>query len=164
MQLFYGVILLGLVVLNISNNTSFDEVCKRITTPEKIEIWAKHYLQYESDKKIFGIDHYWQSYEEMFRLRMGDCEDFATIISEILSRNKYENWIMVFGNAKRSHAICVFRYPDSDTWMFFSNYKLYETNTTQLKNIPYYYEGDLEPMWSEIYYQNENNIIETFEY
>ena len=165
MELFYGAILLGFLTINILNTPPFNKLCKKINTPEKIEIWAKHCLKYESDQKLFGVSNYWQSWEEMYKSKTGDCEDFAGIISEILSRNGYENFIMVFGNDKRAHAVCIFKYNDSDEWSFFSNYLLCETNTQKIKNIPYYYnDGDLRPTWGYTCKTNEDDIIETFDY
>jgi predicted transglutaminase-like cysteine proteinase len=54
-----------------------------------LELVFDMYINYTSDKDVWGIDEYWQTPEQTFKLMNGDCEDEAILFAWVIV-NKYQ--------------------------------------------------------------------------
>jgi hypothetical protein len=87
---------------------SIDEVAKYCSTPKEIGTWLKFYLTYTPDPKDI-----WQSAEETFQTKKGDCEDYAILAKEILKRKGIDSQVIHFiftlDGVIKGHAVCAFK-------------------------------------------------------
>jgi hypothetical protein len=92
----------------LTDSSNFTAVVEQLTTPEKT-------LQYMSDTFIF-TKHYpgLVSYtpEEFFRIRKGDCKDYATFFSYILAQHGYYAEIVSIKYSGSGHSVTVFQDDD----------------------------------------------------
>lgn len=49
--------------------------------------WVKKHIKYTSDESLYMEEDYWASPEETLRYRMGDCEDGAILLKEMMIKN-----------------------------------------------------------------------------
>ncbi len=109
---------------------SVNSLYASIRTPEELAAWLSSNLTYEF---IFGGKRP-QTLQEFLNSKRGNCEDFANLASEILTRNGINNEVIVLGFSGLPflHAICIWKDKDG-TYSFISNEKLYKTDETSLK-------------------------------
>lgn len=101
-----------------------------ISTPEELAVWLSRNLTYEF---TFGGKRP-QTLQEFLDSKSGNCEDFANLASELLTRNGINNEVIVlrFRGIRIHHALCIWKGKDG-TYGFISNEKLYKTNETSLE-------------------------------
>jgi len=102
-----------------------------ISTPEELAVWISRNLTYEF---TFGGKRP-QTLQEFLDSKSGNCEDFANLASELLTRNGINNEVIVlrFNGIQIHHAICIWK-DKNGTYSFISNEKLYKTDETSLEN------------------------------
>lgn len=89
-------------------NSNFSCVVDNLDTPEKA-------AQYADAKFAFVYHDGCKSYapEEMFRRGTGDCKDFATFLSYVLSHHGYDTQIVVFkyykGSNRNAHVVTLYK-------------------------------------------------------
>lgn len=85
------------------------------TTPMELGDWLRDNFTYQNDLK-----EYWKTPEETIRDKGGDCEDFAFLVSDILTLMNIDNQVFAMQDIqKRGHAICIFTY--NKRFGYFSN-------------------------------------------
>lgn len=145
-------LLAGLIVLVAINATSAfgqsaELTLSSIKTPEEIARWLSDEFMY-----ILEFPDKWQSAEETIRTKKGDCEDFAILTSEILTRQGVKNNIVIvkFDKLGTSHAICIWK-SSRGTYNFISNRKLIRTGESSIDSaIEKYY-----PDWNKIVFTDK---------
>jgi len=74
---------------------------------EDVLFWCISNLSYKSDKEVYGKS-YWQTPEETYRLRTGDCEDFALLFMYLTEKNlglETELIIVGYNSSSANHAV-----------------------------------------------------------
>jgi Transglutaminase-like domain len=60
-------------------------------------LWCMNNISYRSDEEVYGKS-YWQTPEETYRLRTGDCEDFALLFMYLTERTlRLETELIIVG-------------------------------------------------------------------
>jgi hypothetical protein len=92
----------------LADSSNFTAVVGQLDTPEKV-------LQYMRDTFIFTL-HYpgLVSYtpEEFFRIRKGDCKDYATFFSYVIAQHGYYAEIVSIKYSGSGHSVTLFRDDD----------------------------------------------------
>ena len=88
---------------------SLRDLAPSLSTPELIAHFMWQHFSFESDPVHFGRKDYWQSPEELFIARRGDCEDFALFAQELLKRNGIPSFLMSIYGKGVGHTVCVFK-------------------------------------------------------
>ncbi len=108
---------------------SFNEATSFIRSPASLVSWLSCNFRYE-----LKLTDDWQTPQETFAAKKGDCDDFALLAQSILGRSGISSEVVVikFRGLSVFHAVCVFREADG-TVSFISNTELYRSGkrTTQ---------------------------------
>jgi len=89
---------------------SLDHLAQRYRTPQQIATFLQRHFTFRRDDELFGEIEHWQSPEEFLARRSGDCEDYALLAREFLSRNDIEAYVFsLFGEDGYAHTVCIFR-------------------------------------------------------
>lgn len=79
-------------------------------SPENITKILRSEFRFVDDEKLFGRLDYWQSPEEFWSRKAGDCEDYALFAQEALSNLGFEaHVISLYGEGGYAHTITVFK-------------------------------------------------------
>jgi hypothetical protein len=91
----------------LSDSANFTAVVEQLTTPEKT-------LQYMSDTFTYVPHGSLISYrpEVFFRIRQGDCKDYATFFSYVLAQHGYYAEIVSIRYSDSGHSVTIFRDDD----------------------------------------------------
>jgi hypothetical protein len=106
--------------------TAWEDIRTGLTTPEIIgEYFDSSPITYKGEKP--NTFNHTQQPEETIRLRTGDCEDFAALITDALLYHGYEAEIISV-EAKTSsgliiHAVAVYRDADTGQWHYIHAYR-----------------------------------------
>jgi predicted transglutaminase-like cysteine proteinase len=113
--------------------------------------WLRKNVKYKPD--MFADS--WSSPEDTLTRRRGDCEDFAFLSEEILSRLGYDPQIIAFKRRGIDdwHAICVFK--KGGCYLYFDNSNLIGTPAESLEQLAGYLNAE-----SDFVMLNVNNIID----
>ncbi len=110
------------------------------TMVRMVTYMGKNY-SYSYDRDQFKMNDYWQSPEEMFRRKKGDCEDSAILMTDILRRNGIDSevWYIASDQYELAHAILVTQYKDG--WAYLDNsYKVHPFQTKK-ETVMAYWRG-----------------------
>ncbi len=143
-KVIVSVIIIGLCSMFCEVSTGTENIPEFIRTPEDLTRWLASEFQYRLE-----LPDKWQSPEETINLRKGDCEDFAILVSEVLSRQGISSDILIlkFKGLKASHAICIWQEKDG-TYSFTTNRKLCRTGALEVTSaVEKFY-----PDWEKIIY------------
>ena len=80
--------------------------------PLFLNLFAKLYFTYKTDKENFGKEDYWQGAIEMLTNKIGDCEDWSIFFRKVLMA-KYNATLFYVSykdikNELKAHISCVF--------------------------------------------------------
>ena len=90
-------------------------------------------FRFTDDESLFGTEDYWQSPEEFWRLRAGDCEDYALLAQYVLTRLGYESYVVsLYDDQLYAHTIAVFR--DENGFQVMNEDRLYEFDSGNLED------------------------------
>ncbi len=105
-----------------------DHIPASIKTSQELVDWLSEECSFE-----FGLNDRWQSSSETIRSGKGDCEDFATVVSEFMTGRGIDNDVLIikFKGMNISHAVCVWR-TEKGTYNFTSNSKLFRTGARDM--------------------------------
>lgn len=121
---------------------AIEDIPSSVRGPQELIDW----LSGEFDYRLEMPDS-WQTPQETIRSKKGDCEDFAVLVSAVLSRLGISSDIIIlkFKDLGTSHAICAWK-ADDGTYAFTSNKTLHRTGQYALTDaISKYY-----PDWEKI--------------
>ena len=102
------------------------------SSPQELQIFLKENFKYKKDKKLFGVEDYWQTSEEFLKNRQGDCEDYAVFAEEELTKMGYSTFLLnIYGGERLAHTIAVFQ--DDKQFGVFDEEKLkfFKANTLE---------------------------------
>jgi predicted transglutaminase-like cysteine proteinase len=92
----------------------------------------KENFKFEEDKKLFGIEDYWQSPEEFWGRRTGDCEDYALFAKQVLEQHGIESYVVSFyGPRGYAHTIVIYRDGDRYDVINEDRLKRYQAETVE---------------------------------
>lgn len=130
--IFVLVLLAQLLLFPVTSySESVNSLSVYISTPEEAAAWLSSNLTYEF---TFGGKRP-RTPQEFLDSKSGNCEDFANLASELLTRHGINNEVIVlrFRGIRIHHALCIWKGKDG-TYSFISNEKLYKTNETNLES------------------------------
>ena len=111
---------------------SLDEIIQEIHTPEALAHLMHLNFKFVEDSSLFGIDDYWQSPEEFWQLRAGDCEDYALLAQYVLTRLGYESYVVsIYDDRFYAHTIAVFK--DKKGFQVMNEDHLYEYDSSSIE-------------------------------
>ena len=144
LNILLAIFIMQLVVANVD---AMESVPSSITSPRELTDWMSREFTYSME-----MSDDWQKSGETLRSRTGDCEDFAILVSKMLSRQGIENHMLIvkFRGLNIAHVICIWK-NDDGSYSFTSNTKLYHSGKFEITEaITKYY-----PDWEKIVFTNE---------
>jgi len=119
----------------------------------KALLWVMANVKYVPDKQAYGFDEYWAFSWQTLKRKVGDCEDGAILLANILMKSDVPYWRvrlnagLVAGNT--GHAYCTYcRETDNKflvlDWCFFPNKKPVSERPTHEEERNY---NDIEKNW-----------------
>jgi hypothetical protein len=121
-----------------------EEIMLSITSPEDIAQFFFQEFTYTTN-----LPDQAHSPEETIESRSGDCEDFAILASEMLTRMGVENHVLVirFRGISVAHAICVWK-GKNGLYSFISNRELHHTGQRTVEGAVRKFYPDCETIAS----------------
>jgi hypothetical protein len=144
-------VLLGLFIFSgTALAVNLDAVSLGVHSPQQLAGWLVKEFKYRTE-----MPDQWQSAEETFKLKQGDCEDFAIISQKILKDLGIKGEILVvkFKGIAQSHALCIFK--QGKYFSFISNQKIVSTNATSIKEAI----SQCYPDWERISYVDAKRMV-----
>ncbi|MDP3920528.1 MAG: transglutaminase-like domain-containing protein [Candidatus Omnitrophota bacterium] len=89
---------------------SLHKAVENITTPKALAHFMHRSFEFVQDAHLFGTNDYWQSPEEFWERRAGDCEDYALFAKQALANIGIEAYVVSFyaGNGY-GHTIALYK-------------------------------------------------------
>ena len=115
---------------------------EKIQSPHDLARWL------ESDfKYVFRLNDEWQTPSETINKRAGDCEDFATLDSDVLEKMGVKSHIVIikFRGMDFKHAISIWK-EKNGTYSYISNQKLVRTGIGTIEKALSVYYPDWETL------------------
>lgn len=120
----------------------FDMLVLQIQTPESLADYMGRNFSFQEDSTLFQQEDYWQTPEEMFLRKKGDCEDYALFAEAILSRTRYPAFIFSVFGEKEAHTVTVFG--EEGKWGVFDIDQFRFSKARSLTELA----GEIQPDWS----------------
>ena len=114
----------------------FEDTVKALDTPWKINCWLQANVKYVSDK----ID-YWQTAQETFSRRQGDCDDSARFAQYCLNRHGYQSFFLLMWGESKGHATALFK--DGHGYYTLGTYGLVPHNTEDIDMVVSFFFGNM---------------------
>lgn len=125
------------------NPKTLQELIQECRTPKDITTWTDNHIWYNTDMKNHNVKEYWQTAEETFKSRTGDCEDFAVLQYMVLKQCGYDPHIFaVFSKSRGGHGVCGVFDNSNDKWVHLSNWGYKTTKAKTLAEVPTYVYDD----------------------
>ena len=103
---------------------------KQISKPEEAQAWLENVLTYKRDPVLYGQDDFWAPCALTYKLRAGDCEDYAICAATLMDNDISQGYIIYIDNPgkkdaddpdKPESAHAVFAYKMNNKWGILSN-------------------------------------------
>lgn len=95
---------------NYRTSLSLEELVGEVQSPEQLALFLKKNFQFEDDTALFGSEDYWQSPQEFWQRKTGDCEDYALLVQYVLQRLGVEVYVVSFyGQDNYAHTVAVYK-------------------------------------------------------
>lgn len=115
----------GLYASPLSAPLTFHSVIAGLNTPNALVHYMQDHFSFKDDEPLFGTADYWQSPEEFWQRKEGDCEDFALFAKRIFDLHGVESYVVSFyGDANFAHTVTVFKTED-ERYSVINENKLY---------------------------------------
>lgn len=99
-------------------------------SPQEVAKFMKKNFEFIEDKKLFGVEDYWQSPEEFLGRQKGDCEDYALFTDYLLKSSGFESWIISFyDQTGYGHTVTFFKVNGKFNVMNEDRLYTYQSNT-----------------------------------
>ena len=113
---------------------SLDELAHGIQTPQGLAQFMQTNLEFADDKDLFGTEDYWQTPEQFWELRAGDCEDYALLSHYVLTKLGYESYVVsIYDDKLYAHTITVFK--DTNGFNVINEDHLYRYGSKRLEDV-----------------------------
>ena len=112
--LILGVLSLAVMPLQASaeplpSPAMLEQLAQRYQTPKAIASFLRSEFTFRDDRELFGQPERWQSPEEFLSRGEGDCEDYALLAKELLTRNGFEAHVFsLFDDSGYAHTVAVY--------------------------------------------------------
>ena len=111
---------------------SYLEAVQDIKTPKELSKFLKKKFQFVLDENQFDSVDYWQSPEEFWKRKKGDCEDYALFSKAILEKLGYQAHIIsLYGGNGYAHTVTIFK--DETGWNVMNEDRLYRYEASTLE-------------------------------
>lgn len=92
-----------------SADSSYLEATSQIKTPKELSKFLKKNFDFVFDEDLFSTTDYWQSPEEFWENKKGDCEDYAVFSKAVLENLGFKATIIsLYGPDGYAHTVTVF--------------------------------------------------------
>lgn len=92
------------------SSNSLDQAIESVSTPKEVAHFMKKVFTFTEDEKLFRGTDYWQSPEEFWKRRRGDCEDFALFVQYILRKHGVKGDVVsIYGANGYAHTVFIFQ-------------------------------------------------------
>ena len=127
------------------------------SSPQELQIFLKENFKYKKDKKLFGVEDYWQTAEEFLAHLQGDCEDYAVFADEELTKMGYASFLLnIYGGQELAHTVTIFQ--DGKKFGVFNEAKLQYFEADTLEQVLALYQPRAK--WAaEVKPENHRAII-----
>lgn len=89
---------------------SLGDALSSTKTPEALVRLMKKEFKYLEDDRLVGQNDYWQSPEELWERKAGDCEDFALFAQYALKKQGFETEVVsLYGVGGYGHTVAIFK-------------------------------------------------------
>ena len=113
-------------------------------TPKAIAGFLREEFIFRRDEELFNEVDRWQAPEEFLKRRVGDCEDYALLATELLRRNGLEAYVFsLFGEDGYAHTVSVF-VDEQGRYNVINQEKLRQYRTKSLEALA----SALNPSWT----------------
>lgn len=112
------------------------EICLGNDPIRDICTWGWHHIRYVGDKDKNKVSDFWQTPQETFENRTGDCEDFSILYCYVLDMLHIEQHLVaVYSPTKGGHGVCVTRLSSLRPYVHISNWGYKPTKTSNLQEV-----------------------------
>jgi hypothetical protein len=88
---------------------SFHDAVASVTSPKALVQLMQKEFKFQDDQSLFQKSDHWQSPEEFWNRRAGDCEDFALFTQYVLTQHGIEAYVInLYGPLGHAHTVTVF--------------------------------------------------------
>lgn len=92
-----------------TSSPSLDQAVETVNTPKAVAKFMKEEFIFTEDAKLFEQEDYWQSPEELWVRRRGDCEDYALFAQYALKKHGTEGEVVsLYGANGYAHTVFIF--------------------------------------------------------
>lgn len=89
---------------------SLDEIIEGLPTPQKVVSLMSKEFDFVEDSRLFSTYDYWQSPEEIWQRKKGDCEDYALFAQYALKKQGIEAEVVsVYSADGYAHTVTIFK-------------------------------------------------------
>ena len=93
----------------VQRSNPLETIARAYPTPDQLALFLQKNVVFQDDLRLFGQVDYWQAPEELLVRRRGDCEDYALLARDLLSRQGIEAFVFsLYGEGGYAHTVCVF--------------------------------------------------------
>lgn len=103
--------------------SSYEKTVQNIKTPKELSKFLKKNFKFVSDQKLFGVEDYWQTPEEFWKNKKGDCEDYALFTKAVLEKLGYEAYTISLYSGGYAHTVTI--YSDQGRFNVFNEDRVY---------------------------------------
>ncbi len=104
---------------------SFDDAMTHIDSPKSLVNFLRENFEFEEDKTLFNTKDYWQSPQEFWAKKAGDCEDYALFAQYALSQRGYDAYVVsYYGHKGLAHTVTI--YEENGRYNVINQDKLYK--------------------------------------
>ncbi len=113
---------------------SLPELMNGLKSPEDVEKFLRRHFNFREDQQLFGTFDYWQTPEEFWQKRAGDCEDFAIFSQYALQKLGIDAHVVsIYGRGGYAHTVTLF--VDGDGYSVMNEDRLYRFRSRNLEDV-----------------------------
>ncbi|MBI3317278.1 MAG: transglutaminase-like cysteine peptidase [Candidatus Omnitrophica bacterium] len=95
---------------NLEIYSPIDYLFEFTNSPDDLSNFMKRNFKFTEDETLFGEIDYWQSPEEFYSRKKGDCEDYALFAQYVLARLNMESYVVsIYAANGYAHTLLIYR-------------------------------------------------------
>jgi len=103
-------------------------------TPKDLAKFLKKNFHFENDSDLFGRIDYWQSPEEFYKRRAGDCEDFALFTNYVFKMQGIESVVVsLYDGSGYGHTVTLFK--ENGKWNLMNEDRVYFYHASSVEEV-----------------------------
>ena len=111
---------------------SMQQAVENITTPKALALFMHRSFKFAMDAQLFGTNDYWQSPEEFWERKAGDCEDYALFAKHALAIIGIEAYVVSF-YAKNGYGHTIVLYKENGLFNVIDEARLREVQAATIE-------------------------------